>query len=188
MKKVLLAVVVIAVTILAWPGSASDSPATAEQTKKNRANPRIGIFGAIDGEGGEVPFPFGNEAKFPWETIEGTYHAQSEDYEAYFSFQVEQGNNGQPFLKVLHYENRYGTLFGEGGGFTQTDNRIVRAAMRGRNGLSYMVFVRSFNDVEINGNHIRKATVLTIRSFGDSERKDWHFLLKKVSSRPLYAR
>ncbi len=159
----------------------------AKPPAKGRANPRSGIFGTMEPLG-EVPFPFGDEVPFPWASIEGTYYAESKEYDAYFSFEVAYEGN-EPYLRVFHHESRNGKLFGEGGGFTQTDNRIVRAAMRSKSGLSYMVFIRAFNDVEVDGQRLREATVLTIRSFGTTQpRKDWHFLLRKVSTKPVYYR
>jgi hypothetical protein len=194
MKRLLTAVLVMGVIITASEGWARVHarfypakpavPKAASPIVRGEVNAWSGIFGRD--EGGEVPFPFGNEARFPWSTIEGTYFAQSDDYEAYFSFEVVDDAVGEPHLKVLHYENDTGREFGEGGGFAQSDARVVRAAMRARNGLSYLIFVRSFNNVYIEGQSVSHATVLTIRSFrGELNQKDWHFLLKKISNRPL---
>jgi hypothetical protein len=182
MKRLLLTLIaLLAMCCLVQPSwGAKKAPIAA----KKIANARAGIFGPLGG--GEVPFPFGSEVPFPWRSIEGTYFAASDDYEAYFSLEVMYEGN-EPALKVKHYENRSGRIFGEGGGFAQSDDRIVRAAMRGRNGLNYMVFLRSFGRLEMDGRVIDNAMVLTIRSFGPrvAGSREWHFLLRKVSSQPV---
>ncbi len=183
MKRLLLTLLaLLAMCCLVQPSFGAKK--TPVVIKKSQANARGGIFGPLGG--GEVPFPFGSEVPFPWRSIEGTYFASSDDYEAYFSLEVVNESN-EPALKIKHYENREGRLFGEGGGFAQNDDRIVRAAMRGRNGLNYMVFLRSFGSIEFNGRTIDHAMVLTIRSFGPrvSGSREWHFLLRKVSPRPV---
>jgi hypothetical protein len=186
MKRLLLTLIVLfAMCCLVQPSfGAKKVPVVEKTVAKKQANARNGIFGPLGG--GEVPFPFGSEVPFPWRSIEGTYFASSDDYEAYFSLEVMYEDN-EPALKVKHYENREGRLFGEGGGFAQSDNRIVRAAMHGRNGLNYMVFLRSFGRIEIDGRTIDHAMVLTIRSFGPRvpNSREWHFLLRKVSSQPV---
>src|SRR5690606_13282976 len=120
--------------------------------------------------GPEVPFPFGTEVPFPWDTIQGVWRGKAEAGDAYSSFEVQPDMGGYSgvdgmganLLTVKQIDPDTGEIVAEGFGTASTDERVVRALMTGKNGSSYYIIVRAYNDLR-NGNG--RATVLTIRPY-----------------------
>lgn len=144
---------------------------------------------AVSTQGTEVPFPFGTEIPFPWAAIEGTWEVRGREIDAYFSFQVQRDDVGAKVLKVTHIDKMTRRVFGEGAGFANPEQKIVRAVMRSDD-FNYLIFVRVFRDTKAK-TEARTATVLTIRYFGGvgtSDIREQHYILRRVSKQPMIFR
>lgn len=141
---------------------------------------------AVVTHGTEVPFPFGTEIPFPWSSIEGTWEVRDRELDAYFSFRVQRDEEGTKILKVTHIDKVTRRTFGEGAGFVNEDQKVVRAVMRASD-FNYMILVRVFRDTKAV-TQARTATVLTIRYFGEgnpNEFREQHYILRKISKQPI---
>ncbi|MCM2280492.1 MAG: hypothetical protein NDI61_01450 [Bdellovibrionaceae bacterium] len=181
MKRVLLLLLVVATVV-----ASTLKTATAQEMAPQQRDLKILNSGVVT-QGTEVPFPFGTEIPFPWSSIEGTWEVRDREVDAYFSFQVQRNESGKKVLKVTHIDKMTRKVFGEGAGFANEDQKIVRAVMRAHD-FNYLIFVRVFRDTKAQ---TRTATVLTIRyltNVGSSEIREQHYILRKVSKQPLKAR
>jgi hypothetical protein len=131
--------------------------------------------------GPEVPFPLGTEIPFPWDTIQGVWHAKDVNFDTLFSFRVKGDAHGDSYiLQVTQIDPESGMILGEGAGFGDNEERIVRAGMTTNDGYKYMVFLRAYNP-DKNSNQV--ATVLTIREIDSCD--EFHFILEKLSNEPM---
>ncbi len=138
-------------------------------------------IGGVVAHGAEVPFPFGTEIPFPWSSIEGMWEVRDREVDAYFSFQVQDDGTGAKVLKVVHIDRLGRRVFGEGAGFTNPEQKIVRAVMRAAN-FNYLIFVRVFRDAGSKAS-AHTTTVLTFRYFGEageSDSREKHYVLRRV--------
>jgi hypothetical protein len=130
--------------------------------------------------GPEVPFPLSLEIPFPWNEIEGTWEAHGPGVDALFSFEVRVDYMDRKILKVVHLD-RNNNVVATGIGIAVDDKRIVRAAMKGQNGV-YMLFIRAFKNPKSVPE--KTATVLTLRAFDRIDSDDMHVIVEKVSDNP----
>lgn len=138
--------------------------------------------------GGEVPFPFGTEIPFPWRSMQGIWATQSREVDALFSFQVQLDDRGVKVLSVIHLDRVTRRVIGQGAGFANSEQKVVRAVMRATDGTNYLIFVRVFKDLYKKSALSRNSTVLTFRSLTRPEQEDQHMLLRKVSTKPFVVR
>ncbi len=157
------------------------APATADVDSDTQ-------FNYAETWGGEVPFPFGTEIPFPWRSMQGIWATQNHAMDALFSFQVQLDDSGVKVLRVIHLDRATRRVVGQGAGFANSEQKVVRAVMRAMDGTSYLIFVRVFKDLNKKSAASHNSTVLTFRSLTLPDKEDQHMLLRKVSAKPYGVR
>lgn len=94
-----------------------------------------------------IPWPWGMEMPFPWSFVQGVWLVEQSGFKAYFAFRIVKSKEGLRQLEVRQVDPQNCLLLAQGVGFEA--NRIVRAQMTARNGVSYRVTLRSFNEKSI---------------------------------------
>ncbi len=133
---------------------------------------------------GEVPWPWGSELPFPWESIAGTWSAENEKFYTWFSFEVYPSQNGaNPLIRVRQVDPLTRTEVASGIGFE--DNKIVKAYMVGKDS-RYFISVRAYRTDTDHGPALTNSvTVLSISSAGTSGDFMYHLVLSKLSDKPI---
>lgn len=140
--------------------------------------------------GPEVPFPLATTLPFPWGNIEGIWKiVTNEGTQISFSFTVQTDLDGHQYLSVAQIDTSTGQLVAEGVGISVETDKLVRAAMKAKNGAAYMLFIGSYkntNQYVVGGQASKSVTVLTVRPFTDlTGDKDVQVIVQKVSDAPL---
>jgi hypothetical protein len=91
----------------------------------------------------DVPFPL--STAFIFNNITGTWAASGPDFEAVFSFEVQQSCDSTKILRVLHVSPESGEVVAEGTGIAIDEQHTVRAGMLGVTG-GYMLFINFYRD------------------------------------------
>jgi hypothetical protein len=139
----------------------------------------LGRLPAAHAGGSDVPFPLDYPLPFPWNTIEGVWEVESRDYQATFSFDVQNDCNGRQILKVLQIDGDSNDVMAAGMGYKIDRTEQVTAAMSGQNG-SYMLYVGAYEDTHVKP--AKKAYVLRIVSFSGGQ-SELRFRIHKVTSK-----
>jgi hypothetical protein len=133
--------------------------------------------------GPEVVFPLKAQMPFPWNSIEGTWLAQSGNFNAIYSFKIQSNAQHSRILTVLHLDPGSHRVLAQGIGLTGDDPRVVRAGMVSQGG-TYWLMIRAFQDGR-PGHANEVVTLLTIRPYDAASEDELHVVLKKVSDSPL---
>lgn len=140
----------------------------------------IAMFTAVPvvhaGGGSDVPFPLDYPLPFPWNTIEGVWVIESQEYTGMFAFQVLRSQNGRQILKVLQLDPDTEKVLSQGIGYQADKFEQVYAGMGGVNG-SFMLYVGAYTDTTSIPH--KKAYVLGISSFAGNEGQ-YRFKIRKV--------
>lgn len=98
-----------------------------------------------------VPWPWGTECSFPWGDIEGAWHVRGHDKSTYGGHKLvlESAENvraGVKLLYIYHY-NEEGKAVGQGTGFGDKDNKLIKAIMTNSTGRGrgYEIIVRAYS-------------------------------------------
>lgn len=164
-------------------------------------NKQLAIFGAFClialtsvanatipmGEGGDtLPWPWGTECPFPWNSIEGMWEEKEPKsgafYETYFEFEIiEVWQSGTHVFRVNQYDGT-GSMIATGKGVSPSGQRIVRAMLlpttQSERNKSYFVIVRAYTEDRFACSD-QLVTVLTMRERGATLDKDLHMIIKK---------
>ena len=133
--------------------------------------------------GPEVVFPLKAQMPFPWNSIEGTWLAQSGNFNALYSFKIQSNAQHSRILTVVHLDPGSHRVLAQGIGLTGDDPRVVRAGMVSQGG-TYWLMIRAFQDGR-PGHANEVVTLLTIRPYNAANEDELHVVLKKVSDSPL---
>jgi hypothetical protein len=98
-----------------------------------------------------VPWPWGTECLFPWNKVEGewsvkgSYGSRYDRHRMVFEAAEDVSADGVKLLYIKHF-NRGGKLVGEGTGYANPENKIIKAVMTDLTGVTtgYQVIVRSY--------------------------------------------
>lgn len=190
MKNLMNLALVVIMTYWSSPASASDlgpgmksSAEGASQETQAQPGPK----------GDDLfPWPWGTECPFPWQEINGTYVVHSAEptpYRGHFMvFRVLKNKSANSnHLRVGHYDRR-GWMLAEGYGYSENDQRIVRAVLKpvsARAGGESFVMVRSYlKDQSVGlaagckGEQVTAITFCTIKDSGCYQ--DSNHILEKV--------
>ncbi|NQY99380.1 MAG: hypothetical protein HRT45_01765 [Bdellovibrionales bacterium] len=142
---------------------------------------------SVLGEGGDtLPWPWGSECPFPWNSIEGMWEEKepkTEGFlETYFQFEIiEVWQSGTHVFRVQQYDGE-GNLVAEGKGVSPRGQRIVRAMLLPTDSTgeakSYFVIVRAYTEDRFSCSD-KLITVLTMRERGAPLDDDMHMIIKK---------
>lgn len=122
----------------------------------------MGLIGAVSSASAEklrreqpitgeelVPWPWGSECPFPWNTADGNWRVKGVTGSKYdrhnLLFQTaEDLNIGVKILNIYHYDQS-GGLIGRGTGYSDAANKIIKASMmKATTGDNYQIYVRSY--------------------------------------------
>lgn len=174
-----LAMVAASVTVAAHLGTASTPNPIVDPP------PDLPPF---DRDGGEDPWPLGEECPFPWEKMNGLWKTMGLEHPMYIQFKVlgKTGKGGQLFsISVLNEDHE---LVAKGRGFANQGDRVVRAAVRSLKDVAPAThdwaILRTFSRDGANRlcAEDSQVTALTLRSLQAEPReaKDRHYELEKV--------
>jgi hypothetical protein len=142
---------------------------------------------SILGEGGDtLPWPWGSECPFPWNSIEGMWEEKepkTEGFlETYFEFEIiEVWESGTHVFRVNQFDGE-GNIVATGKGVSPSGQRIVRAMLLptadSEDRKSYFVVVRAYTEDRFTCSD-KLVTVLTMRERGAPLDDDLHMIIKK---------
>ena len=128
---------------------------------------------------GIIPWPWGSEAPFPWEKIEGKWMAYNNSEYTYFAFEEMESSTSSRLLRVYQVDPYTNKRVAEGTGF-ETDRQVI-AIMRGICGDTYRVSIRAYVDRDDRG-RFTKRTVMSVGPAWRPDSWDGHYLMQKMSS------
>jgi hypothetical protein len=101
-----------------------------------------------------VPWPWGTECVFPWDKVDGEWkvkgkYGQQYDRDTLVFETAEDVKAGIKLLYIYHY-NDHGQVIGQGTGFGDRDNKVIKAIMTNSNGrgFGYQIMVRTYSRIE----------------------------------------
>jgi hypothetical protein len=140
-----------------------------------------------DNNGDVIPWPWGKECPFLWDKVDGAWqvkgqYGQNYDRDTLVFETEEKVKEGLKILYIYHYELG-GRLIGQGTGFSDSDNKIIKAIMTNvdGHGASYTILVHTFAPDQARSCRAGKlAMAVTFCSkYGSQCLKDQNYLLVK---------
>lgn len=101
------------------------------------------------GRGGSDPWPFGKELDFPWHGIQGTWMAEVNGCQSYFSIKTVKLNSKteERHLSIQEFDPYTCEVISRGVGFER--GKVVRARMSGLTTGTYDVRIHVFNRADL---------------------------------------
>lgn len=100
--------------------------------------------------GGSDPWPFGKELDFPWHGIQGTWMAEVDGCQRYFSIKtvkLKSSNTNERHLSIQEFDPYTCEVISRGPGYE--NDKIVRARMNGPSTGSYDIRIHVFNRADL---------------------------------------
>lgn len=134
-----------------------------------------------------VPWPWGTECPFPWNQVDGSWEVKGRFGARYDRHRLEFESAedvaaGVKLLYINHYNQR-NKLVGQGVGYSNKENKIIKAVMTDVTGVTsgYQIIVRSY--AEVKGQSCRNGKLSVAVTFCPRRSKrcqdDQHYLLVK---------
>ncbi len=120
----------------------------------------------LGGDG--VPWPWGQEMRFPWTRIQGVWAPLSADCDSYFMFNVgDATSGGERFVQITQYDPKTCTNVAVGAGYEL--NRVIYASMT--DGMhSFDLTVRAF-DTSVLQSSLSATAPACFDALGDTSQK-----------------
>jgi len=137
--------------------------------------------------GDDTPWPWGHEGRFPWLSIQGVWVPMDGDCNSLFVFKTQSVEGQNRVVQIVQYDPTSCQKLAWGVGVES--ERVIRASMVSKDGKSFDLTIRSFDESSMGGllsamSVRRNVVVISMYPKGDWERR-MSYQLQKVTNVPV---